>query len=63
MTTYLRCLRCETKQVLLSEQDLKDGCPSCGSAQSAENERGEPLVLFSKILDFNKWEDPAHDNG
>lgn len=56
MTTWLVCKHCKTEEPILAETPIV-GCNVCGAARYAINDDGQPMLLFSKIHDFNSWEE------
>lgn len=57
MTTFLVCGKGCGKEEYV-EGTVPQPCPLCGSARYAENERGEPMVIWSDIGDPNNWAPP-----
>jgi len=62
MTTWLVCKRCEIQEAILPTTPIV-GCTSCGAARYAVNDEGQPMFLWSKIDDFDKWESASDSNG
>lgn len=56
MTTWLACKRCGTKEAILPTTPIV-GCQTCGAARYAVNDDGQPMLLWSKIDEFDKWEE------
>jgi hypothetical protein len=46
MTSWLVCKRCGVKEAILPCTKLS-GCTTCGEARFAENDDGEPMVIWS----------------
>jgi hypothetical protein len=56
MTTWLVCKRCKIQEAILPTTPII-GCQTCGAARYAVNDDGQPMVIFSKIHDFDSWDD------
>lgn len=55
MTTWLVCKRCEVQEAILPTTPIV-GCTWCGAPRYAVNDDGEPMIIWSKINDFEKWD-------
>lgn len=54
MTTWLVCKRCDVKEALLATTPVV-GCQSCGAPRYAVNDDGDPMLVYSKIEDWDNW--------
>lgn len=53
MTAWLVCERCGTKEAVLPATDFDCGCKECGGRRvSAEDDDGNPIILFSRLSDL-----------
>jgi hypothetical protein len=55
MTTWLVCKRCKSEEPILPSTPIV-GCNVCGEPRYAVNDDGYPMVLWSKVADFDRWE-------
>jgi len=58
MTTWLHCKRCDVKEAIQPHTPIV-GCHACGEPRYAVDDDGKPMWLFSKVHDFENWEDPT----
>lgn len=57
MTTWLLCKSCKTKEAILPTTPIV-GCGRCGEPRYAVNDDGRPMILWSKVADFDAHEEP-----
>jgi hypothetical protein len=55
MTSWLVCKRCRVEEAILPTTPIV-GCPTCGDPRYAVNDEGQPLLIWSKIHDFDSWD-------
>lgn len=56
MATWLVCKRCRIEEPILADTPIV-GCNRCGEPRYAVNDNGQPMLLWSKIHDFDSWEE------
>ena len=55
MTTWLVCKRCKIEEPITPTTPIV-GCQRCGDPRYAVNDDGQPMFLYSKIDEFDKWD-------
>ena len=57
MRAWLVCLQCGTKELLNERSKFDGGCLHCGGGpRAAQNDNGEPVVLWSSVNDPTLWD-------
>lgn len=54
MVTWLVCKTCGEKEWLQSHTPIVH-CKKCGAPRYAENDEGQPMILWSHPVDPAKW--------
>lgn len=64
MRCWLRCVQCGTKELLVERTKFDGGCLHCGGGpRVAEDDDGNPMVVWSGHDDVTSWDLPKADNG
>lgn len=60
--TWLVCKQCRAKELLTKRSKFYGGCLHCGGGpRTAENDKGEPMLVWSVTDDVTSWDLPKSE--